>query len=129
MKIWISLLITATPLFTNKQQMLKARGNLLKGMLVWESYLKGWKNKMNSNELASRLEEKLDCVVLHTPIKGCTADEEMFVLLSQSASNVKVSFAFELNDCFIYNFHAHDIAFYELDKYLKVINEIMERGE
>lgn len=88
---------------------------------------------MNSNELASRLasrlEEKLDCVVLHTPIKGCSADEEMFVLLSQSASNVKVSFAFELNDCFIYNFHAHDIAFYELDKYLKVINEIMKRGD
>ncbi len=84
---------------------------------------------MNSNELASRLASRLDCVVLHMPIKGCAADEEMFVLLSQSASNVKVSFAFELNDCFIYNFHAHDIAFYELDKYLKVINEIMERGE
>lgn len=84
---------------------------------------------MKANELANRLEEKLDCVVLHTPVTEYGTDDEMFILLSPSAGNVKVSFAFELNDCFIYNFHAHDITFYELDKYLKVINEVLERGE
>lgn len=84
---------------------------------------------MNSNELASRLEEKLDCVVLHTPIKGCAADEEMFIILSPTASRVKMSFIVDLMSNFVYNLNIQETSYYELDKYLKVINEIMERGE
>lgn len=86
---------------------------------------------MNSNELASRLEEKLDCVVLHTKLRGCaiTDNDEMFIVLSPRASRVKMSFIIDLMSNFVYNLNVQETSYYELDKYLKVINEIMERGE
>ncbi len=86
---------------------------------------------MKANELASRLEEKLDCVVLHTKIRDCDDDEddEMFIVLSPRASRVKMSFVVDLMSNFVYNLNIQETSYYELDKYLKVINEIMERGE
>lgn len=84
---------------------------------------------MNSNELASRLEEKLDCVVLHTALRDCDDDDEMFIILSPTASRVKMSFIVDLRSNFVYNLNIQETSYYELDKYLKTINEIMERGE
>ena len=85
---------------------------------------------MNANELASRLEEKLDCVVLHTKIRDeDDEDDEMFIVLSPSASRVKMSFVVDLMQNFVYNLNIQETSYYELDKYLKVINEIIERGE
>lgn len=85
---------------------------------------------MKANELASRLEEKLDCVVLHTRLKTCgDEDDEMFIILSPTASRVKMSFIVDLTSNFVYNLNIQETSYYELDKYLKVINEIMERGE
>lgn len=97
---------------------------------VIPEYIKKGINKMKANELASRLEEKLDCVVLHTAlrVRDCD-DDEMFIILSPTASRVKMSFLVGLMSNFVYNLKIQETSYYELDKYLKVINEIMERGE
>lgn len=85
---------------------------------------------MNANEFAKQLEEKLDCVVLHTKIRDLhDEDDEMFIVLSPSASSVKMSFIVDLMSNFVYNLHIQEISYYEVDKYLKTINEVLERGE
>ena len=89
---------------------------------------------MNANELAKRLEEKLDCVVLHTKLRDCGDDEddEMFIVLSPSARRVKMSFVVDLMSNFVYNLNIKGTSYYELDKYLKILKNyegISERGE
>jgi hypothetical protein len=86
---------------------------------------------MNANEFAKQLEEKLDCIVLYTRIRDCAADEddEMFIVLSPSASRVKMSFIVDPMSNFVYNLNIQETSYYELDKYLKTINELLERGE
>jgi hypothetical protein len=91
--------------------------------------LKGWKNKMNANEFAKQLEEELGCVVLHTKV-DCydeDKDDEMFIVLSPSASRVKMSFIVDLMENFVHNLSIQETSYYELDKYLKTINEIVKR--
>ena len=84
---------------------------------------------MNANEFAKQLEEKLDCVVLHTRIRDCDdEDDEMFIVLSPSASRVKMSFIVDLMQNFVYNLNIQETSYYELDKYLKTINEVLENA-
>ena len=85
---------------------------------------------MNANEFAKQLEEKLGCVVLHTKV-DCDDeddDDEMFIVLSPSASRVKMSFIVDLMSNFVYNLNIQETSYYELDKYLKIINEVLENA-
>jgi hypothetical protein len=81
------------------------------------------KNKMNANEFAKQLEEKLDCVVLHTKVRDEDNDDEMFIVLSPSARRVKMTFVVDLMENFVYNLDIQGTSYYELDKYLKILKD------